>query len=125
FFSTALGDASNSLIGNAPLISKTYFPRLIVPLSAVAVAFVDFVITFLLLIAMMAWYRFLPPPQILLLPGFISLGILASIGPALWAAALNIKYRDFRIVIPFIIQFGVYVSPVGFSSSIVPGQWRL
>lgn len=125
FFSTGLADASNSLINNANLIGKVYFPRLLVPVATLAVAFVDFLISFCILIAMMVWYRFLPGWQIVLLPGFILLGLLASLGPSLWITALNVKYRDFRYIIPFILQFGLYVSPVGFSSGVVPQQWRL
>jgi lipopolysaccharide transport system permease protein len=125
FFSTGLSEASNSLIGNANLISKVYFPRLIVPTATVVVAFVDFLITFLILILLMAWYQYLPGWRILVLPAFTMLAFLASIGPALWITALNVKYRDFRYVIPFIVQFGLYVSPVGFSSIVIPEQWRL
>jgi lipopolysaccharide transport system permease protein len=125
FFSTSLSDASGSLIGNANLISKVYFPRLIVPTATVVVAFVDFLISFAILVGMMAWYRFLPSWQIGLLPLFVLFAALASIGPALWITALNVKYRDFRYVIPFIVQLGVYVSPVGFSSNVVPEQWRV
>jgi lipopolysaccharide transport system permease protein len=125
FFSTALAEASNSLIGNANLISKVYFPRLIVPTATVVVALVDFLISFTVLAAMMVWYQFLPGWQILLLPVFILLAFLASLGPGLWITALNVKYRDFRYIIPFLVQFGLYVSPVGFSSSVVPEQWRL
>jgi homopolymeric O-antigen transport system permease protein len=125
FFSAALADASNSLIGNANLISKVYFPRLIVPTASVIVALVDFLISFGILIALMVWYQFVPGWQILLLPVFLAIAILASLGPGLWITALNVKYRDFRYVIPFIVQFGLYVSPVGFSSNVVPEQWRL
>lgn len=125
FFSTALSDASNSLITNTNLISKVYFPRLIVPTATILVAFVDFFIGFLILAAMMAWHGFLPGPQVLLLPFFVILAFLAALGPGLWITALNVKYRDFRYVIPFMVQFGLYVSPVGFSSSVVPDQWRL
>src|SRR6516162_4650467 len=125
FFSTGLSEASNSLISNANLISKVYFPRLIVPTATVVVAFVDFLIAFSILVLMMAWYQFLPGWQILVLPVFVLLAIFASVGPVLWITALNVKYRDFRYVIPFIVQFGLYVSPVGFSSSVVPEQWRL
>ena len=125
FFATGLSEASNSLINNANLISKVYFPRLIVPTATVVVAFVDFLITFLILIGLMAWYRFLPDWRMLLLPAFILLAFLASMGPSLWITALNVKYRDFRYVIPFLVQFGLYVSPVGFSSSVVPEEWRL
>jgi lipopolysaccharide transport system permease protein len=125
FFSSALTDASNSLISNANLISKVYFPRLIVPAATVVVAFIDFLISFVILVALMIWYRYLPGWQILLLPAFIAIAVLASFGPALWITSLNVKYRDFRYVIPFVVQLGLYVSPVGFSSSVIPEQWRL
>ncbi len=125
FFSTGLGEASNSLIGNASLISKVYFPRLIVPTATIVVAFADFLITLSILVGMMAWYQFAPGWQIVVLPGFVLIAFVVSIGPALWIAALNVKYRDFRVVVPFIVQLGLYVSPVGFSSHIVPADWRL
>ncbi len=124
-FATSLTGASNSLISNANLISKVYFPRLIVPASAVVVAFVDFLVSFAILGCLMAWYQYLPSWQILTLPFFILMAFLASLGPGLWITALNVKYRDFRYVIPFIVQFGLYVSPVGFSSTIIPEEWRL
>ena len=124
-FSTALGEASNSLIGNERLISKVYFPRLIIPTATVVTAFVDFVISFVILVGLMAYYRFVPAWNILLLPLFILMALLASLGPGLWITALNVKYRDFRYVIPFVVQFGLYISPVGFSSSVVPEKWRL
>src|SRR4029077_2438310 len=125
FFATGLSEAANSLINNANLISKVYFPRLIVPTATVVVAFVDFLVTFSILLVLMAWYQYLPGWRMLVLPAFVLLAFLASMGPALWIAALNVKYRDFRYVIPFIVQFGLYVSPVGFSSSVVPPEWRL
>jgi len=125
FFSTSLSDAANSLIGNSNLISKVYFPRLIVPTATVVVAFVDFLVAFLILVGMMVWYRFVPGWQIAFLPLFVLFAAITSIGPALWVTALNVKYRDFRYVIPFVMQLGLYVSPVGFSSTIVPEQWRL
>ena len=125
FFSTSLTEASGSLIGNSNLISKVYFPRLIVPTATVGVAFADLLISFAILVVMMAWYRFVPGWQILTLPAFILLAFVASIGPGLWITALNVKYRDFRYVIPFVIQLGLYVSPVGFSSNVVPPEWRL
>jgi lipopolysaccharide transport system permease protein len=124
-FSSGISEASNSLIGNANLISKVYFPRLIVPTATVVVAFVDFLITFSILLGMMVWYRFVPGWQILALPAFVVLAFLAAIGPALWITSLTVRYRDFRIIVPFIVQLGLYVSPVGFSSSIVPEEWRL
>jgi lipopolysaccharide transport system permease protein len=125
FFSSALGEASNSLVGNANLISKVYFPRLIVPVATVVTAFVDFILSFFLLLGMMIYYRFMPSWNLLLLPVFVIFALLASLGPGLWITALNVKYRDFRYVIPFVVQIGLYVSPVGFSSNMIPGQWRL
>jgi len=125
FFSTGLGEASNSLVVNANLISKVYFPRLIVPTATVVVAFVDFLISFAILVGMMVWYRFMPSWQIAFLPAFVLFAFVASIGPALWITALNVKYRDFRYIIPFLVQLGLYASPVGFSSQVVPHQWRL
>ena len=125
FFSTSLNEGSNSVISSGNLISKVYFPRLIVPTAAVVVAFVDFLISFCILILLMGWYRFLPDWRIIILPAFVLLAFVASIGPALWVASLNVKYRDFRYIIPFIVQLGLYLSPVGFSSAIVPAQWRM
>ena len=124
-FSTSLGDASNSLIGNANLISKVYFPRLIVPAATVVTAFVDFLISFVILLGLMIYYQFAPSWNLLLLPVFILLALLSSLGPGLWITALNVKYRDFRYIIPFIVQFDLYVSPVGFSSNVIPERWRL
>lgn len=124
-FSGVLAEASNSMVGNANLISKVYFPRLVVPAATAVVALVDFLINFVMLAFLMAWFGFLPGWQIMFLPLFVVFAILASIGPALWITALNVKYRDFRYVIPFILQFGLYVSPVGFSSASVPAEWRL
>ncbi len=123
--SSILTDASNSLIGNANLISKVYFPRLVIPAAAAFTALVDFLVNLAMLALLMAWFEFLPSWRVILLPLFIFLAVLASLGPALWITALNVKYRDFRFVIPFVVQFGLYVSPVGFSSSVVPPQWRL
>lgn len=125
FFSTGLSEASNSLINNTNLISKVYFPRLIVPIATIVVAFVDFLISFCILLILMGWYRFLPDWRILVLPIFALLAFITSVGPSLWITSLNVKYRDFRYIIPFIVQLGLYVSPVGFSSNVVPEQWRL
>jgi lipopolysaccharide transport system permease protein len=125
FFSTGLSEASNSLINDGNLINKVYFPRLIVPIATIVVAFVDFLISFCILLSLMVWYRYLPDWRIVFLPIFTLLAFLASVGPSLWIAALNVKYRDFRYIIPFIVQLGLYVSPVGFSSSVVREQWRL
>lgn len=124
FFSSSLTEASNSLIGNTNLITKVYFPRLIIPASAVITSFVDFAISFGLLVVMMIGYQYAPSWQIVFLPLFLLLAFMTSFGVSLYLTALNVKYRDFRYIIPFIVQFGLYVSPVGFSSTIVPDQWR-
>lgn len=124
-FSTGLSEASNSLVNNERLISKVYFPRLIIPIATIVVAFVDFLISLCILVVLMGWYRFVPDWRMAILPFFALLAFVASAGPSLWIASLNVKYRDFRYIIPFIVQFGLYVSPVGFSSSVVPEQWRL
>lgn len=124
-FASVLGDMSTSVIANSHLISKVYFPRMIVPLSTVVVALVDFAVSLSILFGLMVWYVFVPGWQILLLPVFIVLALLAGIGPAMWAASLIVKYRDFRFIIPFALQFGLYISPVGFASSVVPDKWRL
>ncbi len=124
-FATSLTEGSGSLINNANLISKVYFPRLIVPASAVIVSFVDFAISMVLLAIIMALYRVWPGWPILMIPVFTALAVLASAGAGIWLAALNVKYRDFRYVVPFIVQFGLYISPVGFSSAIVPAKWQL
>jgi lipopolysaccharide transport system permease protein len=125
FFSNSLSESSNSLILNSNLITKIYFPRLIVPAGAVITSFVDFAITLGLLTIMMVWYRFPPDWHLLALPFFIALALASSFGVGVWLAALNVEYRDFRYIIPFVVQFGLYVSPVGFSSSVIPGKWRL
>jgi lipopolysaccharide transport system permease protein len=124
-FSTVLGSSSNSLVASANLISKVYFPRLIVPVSSCLVGLVDFAVTLAVLLATMLFYGFLPDWRLVFLPLFVVLALLAALGPALILTSLNVKYRDFRFVVPFIVQFGLYVSPVGFSSSVIPEQWRL
>jgi lipopolysaccharide transport system permease protein len=125
FFSSAFSSAGNSLINNAGMISKVYFPRLVIPASAVIVSFADFIISGIILVALMIWYGLIPSLRIFTLPLLILLVFLAAMGAGLWIAALNVKYRDFRIIVPFVVQFGLYISPVGFSSTIVPEQWRL
>jgi lipopolysaccharide transport system permease protein len=124
-FATSLSEGSGSLINNANLISKVYFPRLIVPASAVIVSFVDFAISMVLLGLLMIFYKVWPGWPLLSLPIFTLMALLASAGAGTWLAALNVKYRDFRYVVPFIVQFGLYISPVGFSSSIVPAKYRI
>lgn len=125
FFSNSLSESSASLVGNANLLSKVYFPRLIVPAGTAIVSIVDFLISFLVLAVLMAWYRFMPNWQIFTLPLFFLLAFALSFGAGLWFASLNVKFRDFRYIVPFVVQFGLYISPVGFDSSIVPAKWRL
>ncbi len=125
FFANAFTEAGNSLISNANMISKVYFPRLVIPTSAVIVSFVDFMISGFILAALMLWYGYLPDWRIATLPFFVLIAVAAALGAGIWIAALNVKYRDFRYIIPFVVQFGLYISPVGFSSSIVPERWRL
>jgi lipopolysaccharide transport system permease protein len=119
FFSSALSEASNSLVASANMLSKIYFPRLIIPASAVIVCFVDFLISAAILAVLMAWYHVMPGWRLAALPLFTLLGLGVALGASLWLAALNVKYRDFRYVIPFIVQFGLYLSPVGFTSEVV------
>jgi lipopolysaccharide transport system permease protein len=125
FFSSAFTEAGNSLLDNANMISKVYFPRLVIPTSAVIVSFVDFLLSFTILIGLMVWYDYWPDWHIATLPLFVLMAFATAMGAGLWIAALNLKYRDFRYIIPFVAQIGLYVSPVGFSSAIVPEQWRL
>jgi lipopolysaccharide transport system permease protein len=125
FFTASLGGSTQSVIGNANLISKIYFPRLIVPAGAVVTALADLLISFLVLLAMMVWYRFWPTWHFLALPVFVLLGFVAAMGPGLLFTALTVKYRDFRYIIPFVMQIGAYISPVGYASSRVPEKWRL
>ena len=124
-FSTSLTECSTSLISNSNLISKVYFPRLIVPASAVIVSFVDFAISFGLLVLLMIFYHVWPTWHLLGLPFFTLLALIASTGAGLWLAALNVEYRDFRYVVPFFVQLGQYISPVGFTSKLVPEKWQL
>jgi lipopolysaccharide transport system permease protein len=117
FFSSSFSEASNSLIANSNLLTKVYFPRLIVPTSTVIVCLIDFFISFVILVVIMIVWRFTPDIRMLLLPLFLLLALITSIGTGLYIAALNVKYRDFRYVVPFIIQFGLYASPIAFSSN--------
>jgi lipopolysaccharide transport system permease protein len=125
FFANSLSDSSGSLLSNAGMISKVYFPRLIIPASSIVVSIVDFMITLFLMFALMAWFQVMPTWRILLLPMLLLLALAAAFGAGLWFAALNIKFRDFRYIVPFVVQFGLYISPVGFSSDLVPERWRL
>jgi lipopolysaccharide transport system permease protein len=124
FFSTALSESANSVVGNANLISKVYFPRVIIPLAAVGTSFVDFAISLVLLAALMLWYGFSPNWQIITMPLFILLAIGLALGLGIFFATLNVEYRDFRFIVPFIVQLGFFVTPIAFSTSDVPAQWR-
>jgi len=125
FFANSLTESSNSLIGNTNLISKVYFPRLIIPASSIITSFVDFLISFVIMIVLMVYYHYAPGWPALMIPVFLIIAFLASFGIGLYITTLNVKYRDFRYIVPFIVQFGLYVSPVGFSSNIIPEKWRL
>jgi len=124
-FASAFSEAGNSLVSNANMIAKVYFPRLIVPAGAIIVSCVDFLISLAILAALLAWYGVSPDWRILTLPLFVAIALAAALGAGLWTAALNVRYRDVRFVIPFAVQLGLYVSPVGFSSSVIPEAWRL
>ncbi len=125
FFSNSLANSSASLINNSAMISKVYFPRIIIPCTSIIVSFVDFIISFFILVVLMVWYHFLPSWQVVFLPLFIVLAAFTSLGIGFWMSALNVRFRDFQYVIPFMVQFGLYISPVGFSSSVIPEKWRL
>ena len=125
FFAGALADSSASLVDNANMISKVYFPRLTMPVSSVIVNLADLAISFGLLVVLMLVLQHPPSIRLLALPPLVALAISAALGAGIWMAALNVKYRDFRYIVPFIVQLGLYVSPVGFPSSVVPDQWRL
>lgn len=125
FFANTFSESATSLIDNQNLLTKVYFPRIIVPASSVIVGLVDFFISLVILGGLMAWYGYAPDWRIILLPLFLLQALAFAFGCGLWISALNVQYRDFRYVVPFLIQFGLYISPVGFSSSIVPEQWRM
>jgi homopolymeric O-antigen transport system permease protein len=125
FFSAAVSESGNSLVSNTSLISKVYFPRMAVPASTIGTSLVDFLISGIILVLLMIWYQFAPGPRMLLLPLIVGLALVAALGAGLWLSALTVRYRDFRHVIPFIAQLGLYLSPVGFTSDVVPEQWRV
>ena len=122
-FSTALSGSSISLVSNAHLISKVYFPRLMIPLSSLGVALIDFMVVLFLYVCMSIWFGRVPSWHWALLPAFILLALVLAFGAGLWFTALTVKYRDFRYIVPFLIQIGVFVSPIGFSTEVVP-TWR-
>jgi lipopolysaccharide transport system permease protein len=121
---SAIGQGGSSLVNNSALISKIYFPRLVVPVSAVLVSLIDFVIGCILFVGLMFWYHLFPGWRILALPLFFGIALCTALGAAIWLSALNVRYRDFRYLIPFLIQIGLFLSPVGFSTSIIIGKWR-
>ncbi len=125
FFSGAVSDSGSSLVHNASMVTKIYFPRIVMPASSVITSLVDFLISAALMALVMVWYRFVPGPGVLLVPLFVVLALAAAFGAGLWISALMVRYRDFRFIVPFVVQFGLYISPVGFISGVVPGQWRL
>ena len=125
FFASSLQESSMSLVSNKPMISKIYFPRMIIPASSIIVAFVDFIIAFIILAFVLLYYRFIPSFKIFFVPLFLLLAMILSFGIGLFISALNVKYRDFKYIVPFIVQFGLYISPVGFDSTVVPEKWRL
>jgi lipopolysaccharide transport system permease protein len=125
FFATAFAESGNSLVSNAGMISKVYFPRLVVPVSSVITSFVDFLISAVLMALLMVYYGYVPGSSMLVLPVFVFLAFATALGGGLWISALMVRYRDFRYIVPFIVQFGLYISPVAYSSSNVPDKWRL
>ena len=125
FFSTALTESGNSLVMNSSMISKVYFPRLVMTVSSVITSLMDFAVSSIFLVVLMLWYHFVPPLAVVFLPFFVLLAFGASLGVGLWVAALMVEYRDFRFIVPFVVQFGLYISPVGFQSSVVPERFRL
>jgi lipopolysaccharide transport system permease protein len=125
FFSTAVSECGNSLITNSSLISKVYFPRMTVPASSVITSLLDLLLSAGLLALLMIWYQYVPGPRVVLLPLFVLMAFAAALGFGLWMSALTVKYRDFRFIVPFMVQFGLYISPVGFTSEVIPEQWRL
>jgi len=125
FFSNSFSEASNSLITNSNLLTKVYFPRLIIPTTSIVVSLIDFFISIIILVLLMVYYQFLPGWHIILLPLFLLLATIISLGAGFFIAALNVQFRDFRYIVPFVVQFGLYISPVGFSSETIPEKWRL
>ncbi len=125
FFATAMAESGNSLVANSNLISKVYFPRVIIVVSSIITSFIDFLLSAAFLVALMIWYAHVPPRAVLLLPFLVVLMFGASLGMGLWISALMVAYRDFRFIVPFVVQFGLYASPVGFTSSVVPERFRV
>ena len=125
FISSTITTGSDALVGNQALISKVYFPRMIIPTARIIMALVELLINAVLFTALFAWYRFVPSWQVVCLPLFLILAILLALGSTYFISALNVKYRDFQYVVPFVVQLGLYISPIGFSSAVVPEKWRM
>ena len=125
FFANSFSNAGNSLIANTSLISKIYFPRIIIPASTIVVSLVDFLVSATLLLVLIAWYDVELTWRLATLPCFILIAMVFSLGAGIFVSALNVKYRDFRYIVPFVVQIGLYISPVGFNSAILPEEWRL
>jgi len=123
-FAAGLAEAGGSLVSNSQMVSKVYFPRILIPASAIVVGFIDFALTLVILAFLLVWYGYLPDWRIIALPLFIFLAVAAALGVGIWASALTVRYRDFRFIVPFLVQFGLYISPVGFSLDVVPVEWR-
>jgi len=124
YFSSAMSSSSNSLVGSANLLTKVYFPRLVIPLASVIPPAIDFAIAFVVLLGMMAFYGIAPTWNVLWLPAFLLLALITALGVGLWLSAMNVQYRDVRYAVPFLVQFWMFASPVTYPSSIVPEQWR-
>ncbi|MBI4530644.1 MAG: ABC transporter permease [Candidatus Latescibacteria bacterium] len=124
FFTHALSQSSNSLVGSANLITKVYFPRLVVPISSVLSGFVDFAIAFVVLIGMMLYYGMTPTVAVVWLPAFLFLAMITGLGAGLWLSAMNVQYRDVRYAVPFLTQLWLFATPVAYPSSLVPEVWR-
>lgn len=124
FFTSVVGSTTNSIVGSKNLVTKIYFPRIVLPLTKTVVCFIDFVIAFFLLLVVMAWYRYMPPVTMLALPLFLLLGCGAAIGIGLWLAALNTRFRDVKDILPMVLQMGTYLSPVGYSADVIPEKYR-
>ena len=125
FFANAMTHSSDSVVANTNMISKIYFPRLIIPTSAVISGTIDFIIAFMIFVGLLFWYQVFPTINVLFLPLFLLLAALAALGIGLWLSALNVAYRDVKYTVPFLVRMGLYVSPVGFLSSVVPEKYRL
>jgi lipopolysaccharide transport system permease protein len=124
YFARSLSGASDSMVSSASLVTKVYFPRLILPISKTVSGLVDFAISFVLLVGVLAWYRVMPGWEFVLLPVFIGIAMLTAFAVGLWLTALNVRYRDIGLIVPFIVQIWMYASPIAYSTTLVPEHWR-